>query len=82
MTVKTRALIAYPVEIGAAAPLFKMEDVEIPELEEGQLLVQMVATGLCHSDVTLALDSNVGGERKVLGHEGISLISIARRFLR
>jgi aryl-alcohol dehydrogenase len=65
--VLTRALVTYGAE-DSSAPLFKMEELDTDEPGEYELLVQMVATGLCHSDITVA--GMPGNCPKILGHEG------------
>jgi hypothetical protein len=73
--VTTRALVTYDVDPNAAVvkPSFIMEELEIIDMADDELLVQMVATGLCHSDVTIASRPSPDGIPKILGHEGISL---------
>lgn len=53
---------------------WKMEEVTLRDLQEGELLVEMVATGVCHTD---ALIGGIPGGAapiafypRVLGHEG------------
>ena len=53
---------------------WKMEDIVVREPEEGELLVDMVASGICHTD---ALIGGIPGGAapiafypRVLGHEG------------
>jgi Zn-dependent alcohol dehydrogenase len=68
--VSTRALVTYGPD-NASAPLFKMENLEVDEAGEYELLVQMVATGICHSDIHIA--ARADNCPKILGHEGTSL---------
>ena len=72
----TRGIVAYDVENDSQDPIFKMEDLEVDEPGDYELLVEMVATGLCHSDITVALRPGDGTPR-VLGHEGIKKFSLA-----
>jgi Zn-dependent alcohol dehydrogenase len=65
----TRALVTYDAEDGSTDPSFVMEELDVYEPEEDELLVRMVATGLCHTDITAALRPGDGTPR-VLGHEG------------
>jgi Zn-dependent alcohol dehydrogenase len=71
--VTTKALVTYDVDPDAAnfKPSFKMEELEIVDMADDELLVQMVATGLCHSDVTIASRPSADGIPKILGHEGM-----------
>lgn len=45
-------------------------EVELPEPGDGQVRVRMVATGVCHSDLSLADGTMVHRMPVVLGHEG------------
>ena len=47
-----------------------MESVTADAPGPDELLVEIVATGLCHSDVTLAKQLPAGSAPQVLGHEG------------
>jgi Zn-dependent alcohol dehydrogenase len=68
--VSTHALVTYEPENGPTDALFKMEDLEVDEPGEYELLVQMVATGICHSDILVA-SRRTDGTPKILGHEGM-----------
>ena len=54
-------------EVGA--PL-RVEEIELPEPGTGQVRVRMVATGVCHSDLSLARGTLAQPVPAVLGHEG------------
>ncbi len=54
-------------EVGA--PL-RVEGIELPEPGPGQVRVRMVATGVCHSDLSLAQGTLAQPVPAVLGHEG------------
>ncbi len=54
---------------GAGA--FSIEDVEIDPPEAGEVLVEMRASGVCHTD----FDSLRWNKRLILGHEGAGLIA-------
>ena len=59
-TIPARAIIAYTSEE------WRLENVLCREPGKGELLVQLVASGICHTDV-----ANVGGiAPRILGHEG------------
>lgn len=50
---------------------WKIEDIHVRPLKENELLVQMVASGICHTDVILGDNAdNIGGYPRVMGHEG------------
>jgi Zn-dependent alcohol dehydrogenase len=50
---------------------FTLEDVSVRELKDDEVLVRMVATGICHTDLVFAsLPNEAGPYCKVLGHEG------------
>jgi len=66
--VSTHALVTHAPENGSKDPVFNMEELDVDEPGEYELLVQMVATGICHSDIYYALHSI--DSRTVLGHEG------------
>ncbi|PQE33736.1 hypothetical protein CJF32_00009973 [Rutstroemia sp. NJR-2017a WRK4] len=56
--------------------VYKIKDVEVPDPGDNELLVEMIATGICHTDIFLA--SAPEGPRakypKILGHEGIGWV--------
>ena len=71
MTTITQAIIAYPPTV-PGTPNLKLEDVFIRELEDDEVLVKMLASGICHSDIVVACSPE--GQMnypKVLGHEGV-----------
>ena len=52
-----------------------MEEVEVYTPGEGEILVEMRATGICHTDIVLSSvpSGSIGIQYpKILGHEGIS----------
>ena len=53
---------------------WKMEEVCIRPLGEGELLVEMAASGVCHTDVLVgslpAKSSPIAFYPRILGHEG------------
>lgn len=65
-TVKSRAAVAWE----AGKPL-EIEEVEVEGPKEGEVLVRIVATGVCHTDAfTLSGDDPEGVFPAILGHEG------------
>ncbi|NNC97770.1 MAG: S-(hydroxymethyl)glutathione dehydrogenase/class III alcohol dehydrogenase [Gammaproteobacteria bacterium] len=63
---KSRAAIA----LGAGQPLV-IDEIDVQGPREGEVLVRMVATGVCHTDAfTLSGDDPEGIFPAVLGHEG------------
>lgn len=53
-----------------------VEDVPLPELSDGQVLVRMLAGGVCGSDLA-KLDREIGraGALRVIGHEGGGIVT-------
>ncbi|WP_290653431.1 S-(hydroxymethyl)glutathione dehydrogenase/class III alcohol dehydrogenase [Aquisalimonas sp.] len=67
---KTRAAVAYE----AGKPL-EVEEVELDGPKAGEVLVELKATGLCHTDLfTLSGDDPEGLFPSVLGHEGAGVV--------
>jgi Zn-dependent alcohol dehydrogenase len=59
-TIPTKAIVTY------TDPDWRLQDVLAREPDEHELLVKIVATGICHTDI-----ANVGGiYPRILGHEG------------
>lgn len=59
-----------------AAPL-RVEEVSLPDPAPGQVRVCMVATGVCHSDLSLARGTLAQAVPAVLGHEGAGVVVAA-----
>ena len=75
MAITTRALVAYEPENGHAN--FKLEEVTISRpVQPDEVLVRMVASGVCHTDLIFALApaEAFGPFPKVLGHEGAGYV--------
>jgi S-(hydroxymethyl)glutathione dehydrogenase/alcohol dehydrogenase len=67
---KTRAAVAYK----AGAPL-TIEEVDLQGPQAGEVLVEVVATGVCHTDAfTLSGDDPEGAFPAILGHEGAGIV--------
>ena len=67
---KTRAAIAYK----AGAPL-AIEEVDLEGPKAGEVLVEIMATGICHTDAfTLSGDDPEGAFPAILGHEGAGIV--------
>jgi hypothetical protein len=50
-----------------------MEDVSVRPIGDNELLVRMVASGICHTDLHFGDDAEaIGGYPRVMGHEGSS----------
>ena len=68
------AIVASENPFHRSGPLWSLEDVEIARaLHEHELLVKMVATGVCHADIlaTEVPEGTMGIEYpKIVGHEG------------
>ncbi|MCH2546535.1 MAG: alcohol dehydrogenase catalytic domain-containing protein, partial [Alphaproteobacteria bacterium] len=67
---KTKAAIA----IKAGAPR-EIEMVDLSGPQEGEVLIEMKATGVCHTDAfTLSGDDPEGAFPAILGHEGAGIV--------
>ncbi len=67
---KTRAAVAYE----AGRPL-QIEEIELANPQEGEVLVEIHATGVCHTDAfTLSGEDPEGIFPTVLGHEGAGIV--------
>lgn len=67
---KTRAAVAYE----AGQPL-QIEEIELASPREGEVLVEIHATGVCHTDAfTLSGEDPEGLFPAVLGHEGAGIV--------
>ncbi len=67
---KTKAAIA----VRAGAPL-EIELVDLDGPKEGEVLVEIMATGVCHTDAfTLSGDDPEGAFPAILGHEGAGIV--------
>jgi S-(hydroxymethyl)glutathione dehydrogenase/alcohol dehydrogenase len=67
---KTRAAVAWE----AGKPL-AIEEVDLEGPKEGEVLVRLVATGVCHTDAfTLSGDDPEGAFPVILGHEGGGIV--------
>lgn len=67
---KTRAAVAYE----AGKPL-QIEEIELASPREGEVLVEIHATGVCHTDAfTLSGEDPEGIFPAVLGHEGAGIV--------
>lgn len=69
-TMKTRAAVAW----GPGQPL-KIEELDLEMPKRGEVLVRIVATGVCHTDAfTLSGEDPEGVFPAVLGHEGAGIV--------
>ena len=67
---KTRAAVAWE----AGKPL-QIEEVDLEGPKKGEVLVRVVATGVCHTDAyTLSGDDPEGAFPAILGHEGGAIV--------
>jgi len=67
---KTRAAVAYK----AGEPLV-IEEVDLEGPQAGEVLVENMATGICHTDAfTLSGDDPEGAFPAILGHEGAGIV--------
>jgi Zn-dependent alcohol dehydrogenase len=69
MSLACQAIVSYkPTAHGQ--PDFRVQSLSIRDIREDECLVQIVATGLCHTDLAVASRHDSIYPR-VLGHEGI-----------
>lgn len=67
---KTRAAVAF-----AAGQPLEVVDVDLEGPQAGEVLVEMMATGICHTDAfTLSGDDPEGAFPAILGHEGAGIV--------
>ena len=67
---KSRAAVAWE----AGKPL-EIEEVEVAAPKEGEVLIRMIATGVCHTDAfTLSGADPEGIFPSILGHEGGAIV--------
>ena len=70
--IKSKAAVAW----GPGEPL-KMEEVDVELPKKGEVLVRIVATGVCHTDAfTLSGDDPEGVFPSILGHEGGGIVEM------
>ena len=67
------------VKTSAEPNVFEVKDMPVPEVKENTVLVQVKATGLCYSDISI-LNGGYKGRKPVpipviMGHEGSGIIS-------
>uniref|UniRef100_UPI00038146CB S-(hydroxymethyl)glutathione dehydrogenase/class III alcohol dehydrogenase n=1 Tax=Novispirillum itersonii TaxID=189 RepID=UPI00038146CB len=68
--IKSRAAVAW-----AAGKPLEIEEVEVAPPQQGEVLVRIVATGVCHTDAfTLSGDDPEGIFPAILGHEGAGVV--------
>jgi Zn-dependent alcohol dehydrogenase len=66
--IKTRAIVSRGSHREGK---WAIEEVTLRDLAPNELLVQMVASGICHSDMHFGdAAESIGGYPRVLGHEG------------
>lgn len=71
-SIKSKAAVAW-----AAGEPLKMEEVDVELPKAGEVLVRIVATGVCHTDAfTLSGDDPEGIFPAILGHEGGGIVEM------
>ena len=58
----------------SAARPFSLEPLEIEEPRAGEVLVRVVATGVCHTDMVMRDQHLPTPQPVVLGHEGAGIV--------
>ncbi len=67
---KSRAAVAF-----AAGKPLEIVEVDLEGLRAGEVLIQIKATGVCHTDAfTLSVDDSEGAFPAILGHEGAGVV--------
>ena len=70
--IKSKAAVAW-----AAGEPLKMEEVDVELPKKGEVLVRIIATGVCHTDAfTLSGDDPEGIFPSILGHEGGGIVEM------
>ncbi|HXD31853.1 MAG TPA: zinc-dependent alcohol dehydrogenase family protein [Pyrinomonadaceae bacterium] len=74
---KTKAAVLY--EMGATRPYsnslpFVIDELSLPDPESGEVLVEIAAAGLCHSDLSVVDGSRPRAMPMVLGHEASGIV--------
>ena len=70
--IKSKAMVAW-----AAGEPLKMEEVDVQLPKKGEVLIRIVATGVCHTDAfTLSGDDPEGIFPSILGHEGGGIVEM------
>ncbi|GAB3120879.1 S-(hydroxymethyl)glutathione dehydrogenase/class III alcohol dehydrogenase [Novispirillum itersonii subsp. nipponicum] len=68
--IKSRAAVAW-----AAGKPLEIEEIDVAPPQQGEVLVRIVATGVCHTDAfTLSGDDPEGIFPAILGHEGAGVV--------
>lgn len=71
---QTRAIVAKePLDPAAPKASFVFETLEFDEPADDEVVIRMVASGICHSDIGFAC---MPGPDRVLGHEGAGYITV------
>jgi Zn-dependent alcohol dehydrogenase len=82
---KSRAAVLYameqPVPYSRSKPLV-VEEIEVAEPGHGQVLVEIAAAGLCHSDLSVINGSRPRVMPMVMGHEASGIVREAGRGVR
>lgn len=60
--------------LNAPSTPFAIETVQVSDPKEGEILVQIKATGICHTDLVLATGALGTGFPCILGHEGAGIV--------
>ncbi|HWU31396.1 MAG TPA: alcohol dehydrogenase catalytic domain-containing protein, partial [Marmoricola sp.] len=67
--ISTRALVT-----SAPNSAFEIHELQLDALREGEVLVRVVATGICHTDLTVGAMFPPEFFPRVLGHEGAGVV--------
>ncbi|MEI4551152.1 S-(hydroxymethyl)glutathione dehydrogenase/class III alcohol dehydrogenase [Pseudoalteromonas spongiae] len=71
-SIKSKAAVAW-----AAGEPLKMEEVDVQLPKKGEVLIRIIATGVCHTDAfTLSGDDPEGIFPSILGHEGGGIVEM------
>jgi Zn-dependent alcohol dehydrogenase len=72
--ISTRAIITTPPKEGPHVQ-WSLQSVKLREPADGEILVRIVATGICHTDLVISMmPQEIGSYPKVLGHEGAGVV--------
>ncbi|KAF2111686.1 hypothetical protein BDV96DRAFT_175332 [Lophiotrema nucula] len=72
-SISTRGIVTSEPKDGR--PSWSLQDLKVREPKEDELLVRVVASGVCHTDLVISMaPPEMGNYPKVLGHEGSGIV--------
>ncbi|MEY3436029.1 MAG: hypothetical protein RL335_485 [Bacteroidota bacterium] len=68
------AILARYIAFNDQPPYFKLEYGNLPEIQEGEILVKIVYTSLCRSDINTYIGKRKEKTPTILGHESVGIV--------